>query len=1049
MNNRIILSIVILFTLLFVLFHSCKKLEKSMLVSTGDVTNILANSADASGLVVDLGDDATQHGHCYGISPNVTTAGSKTQLGTPPVGGFTSQLANLTAGTKYYIKAYLSNGSETVYGKEISFTTVAASLASIATAEVTSITTTSTSCGGNITNDGGAPVTERGICWNTSTGPSISNSKTTDGTGTGSFSSSMTGLAPGTTYYVRAYATNSAGTAYGNERTFATVSPAPEAPALTTTAITGITQTTASGGGNISGDGGASVTARGVCWNTSTNPTITLSTKTSDGSGTGSFTSSLTGLTAGTTYYVRAYATNSVGTAYGNEVSFTTSSATATLPTLTTAAITEITQSGATSGGNVTSDGGESVTDYGVCWSTSPNPVATGNYWYSGFGTGSFVSYLTGLTANTKYYVRAYATNSIGTAYGNELSFTTSSGTVVVPTLTTTAVSALTSTTVKSGGNISSDGGASVTARGVCWNISANPTIANNTTSDGTDAGIFGSSLTGLTANTTYYVRAYATNSAGTAYGNEISFTTTLQVTDVDGNKYNTVKIGTQLWMQENLKTTLYRDGTAIPNITDNTAWIAQTSGAYSWYNNDQTSYKAAYGALYNFYAAVDNHILCPTGWHVPTTAEWTSLVNYLGGEYAAGGKLKESGTDHWTSPNTGATNETAFSAFAGSFRLEGGFAGNFGYYGFWWSSSEFSSTDAMARLMSYDHGNVYSGNYHKNYGFSVRCLQGEGQVLPFVTTTAASGITSTGAISGGNVTSDGNSTVTERGICWSTSTGPTVALTTKNSDGTLGTGSYTSAISGLMASTTYYVRAYATNSVGTAYGNETSFTTLTSGPIAVNLGTTVNYVILAKAGITNVPTSAITGDLGLSPAASSSITGLSLINFGSYSTSTQVTGKIFAADMSPPTPANLTTAISDMEIAYNDAAGRTAPDHLELGTGEIGGMTLAAGLYKWTTNVTMTSDVTIYGGENDVWIFQISGDLLMSTGVRLNLTGGAQAKNIFWQVAGQATFGTTSHFEGIILSLTGITFQTGASFKGRALAQTGVTLNANNIILP
>ena len=229
------------------------------------------------------------------------------------------------------------------------------------------------------------------------------------------------------------------------------------------------------------------------------------------------------------------------------------------------------------------------------------------------------------------------------------------------------------------------------------------------------------------------------------------------------------------------------------------------------------------------------------------------------------------------------------------------------------------------------------------------------------------------------------------------------------------------------------------------------SFTTVaTSATLPViNLRAAGNYIILAKTAINNISTSTITGDLGLSPAATSYITGLSLTNATGYATSAQVTGQIFAADMAAPTGINLTTAVENMITAYNDAAGRPSPDFLELATGNIGGRTLTPGLYKWTTNVTMPSDVTISGGANDVWIFQISENLLMSNGVRITLTGGAQVKNIFWQVAGQATFGTTSHFEGIILSMTGITLQTGASLKGRALAQTAVILDGNTLILP
>jgi hypothetical protein len=229
------------------------------------------------------------------------------------------------------------------------------------------------------------------------------------------------------------------------------------------------------------------------------------------------------------------------------------------------------------------------------------------------------------------------------------------------------------------------------------------------------------------------------------------------------------------------------------------------------------------------------------------------------------------------------------------------------------------------------------------------------------------------------------------------------------------------------------------------------SFTTsvASSGLAVVGLGSAGNYVILAKTAINNNSTSAVTGDLGLSPAATSYITGLSLTDFTGYATSAQVTGKLYASDMADPTPINLTTAVENMITAYNDAAGRPSPDFSELGTGNIGGKTLVPGLYKWTNTVTIPSDVTVSGGANDVWIFQIAGDLTMSSAVNVTLTGGAQAKNIFWQVAGQATFGTTSHFEGIILSMTGITFQTGASLNGRALAQTAVILDGNAVTKP
>ncbi len=216
-----------------------------------------------------------------------------------------------------------------------------------------------------------------------------------------------------------------------------------------------------------------------------------------------------------------------------------------------------------------------------------------------------------------------------------------------------------------------------------------------------------------------------------------------------------------------------------------------------------------------------------------------------------------------------------------------------------------------------------------------------------------------------------------------------------------------------------------------------------------VSLGTSGNYVILAKTSIANSPTSAIVGDVGISPAAASFITGFGLTAATGYATSPQISGRIYAADMVDPTSSNLTLAVENMVTAYNDAAGRSKPDFIELGAGNLSGKTLTPGLYKWSSAVTVPTDVTISGGPDDVWIFQIAGNLTTSANVKINLAGGAQAKNIFWQVAGYAIFETNAHFEGIVMSKTGITFNSGASFNGRALAQTAVILDSNTITNP
>lgn len=217
-----------------------------------------------------------------------------------------------------------------------------------------------------------------------------------------------------------------------------------------------------------------------------------------------------------------------------------------------------------------------------------------------------------------------------------------------------------------------------------------------------------------------------------------------------------------------------------------------------------------------------------------------------------------------------------------------------------------------------------------------------------------------------------------------------------------------------------------------------------------VNLGTAGDYVILSKSGISTVPPSVITGDLGASPVTATAITGFSLSadSTKAFSTSTQVTGKVYASNYTAPTPSNLTTAIGDMQHAFTDAAGR-APNVTDLGAGSIGGMTLTSGVYKWGTGVLIPTDITLSGSSTDVWIFQIAKTLTVSSAAKVVLAGGALSKNIFWQVAGAVDLGTTSHFEGVILTQTMIALETGASINGRLLAQTEVSLEKSTVVQP
>ena len=387
--------------------------------TTNAATGISTSAATLNGTINGNGSSTTvtfEYGTTTGYGSTISAT-----LGTVAGSSNTSvsaTISSLTSNATYHYRVKGVNCGGTSYGDDFPFTTtVTPTPPTVSTTAISGITQTTAASGGNVTSGGSSTVTSRGVCWSTTANPTTADSKTTDGSGTGSFSSSIIGLTANTIYHVRAYAVNAVGTAYGNDVSFES---AHTIPTVTTTAVSNITNTTASSGGNVLLQGGENVTAKGVCWNTAGNPTITDS-HTTDGTGLGSFTSNITGLSANTIYHVRAYAINAVGTAYGNDVSFESSH---TIPTVTTMAVSNITNTTASSGGNVLLQGGENVTAKGVCWNTTGTPIITDSYTTDGTGLGSFTSNLTGLTPNTLYYVRAYATNIEGTAYGSQIQFT-------------------------------------------------------------------------------------------------------------------------------------------------------------------------------------------------------------------------------------------------------------------------------------------------------------------------------------------------------------------------------------------------------------------------------------------------------------------------------------------------------------------------------------------------------------------------------------------------------------------------------------------------
>jgi len=342
---------------------------------------------------------------------------------------------------------------------------------------------------------------------------------------------------------------------------------------------------------------------------------------------------------------------------------------------------------------------------------------------------------------------RALTPQEITNLYNSQLPTQTS---LCLPTITTSSPTSIGTDSVVIGGNITNDGGSSIVLRGVCYSTSPNPNMGNQRTEDGSGIGSFNAVLRGLISSTTYYARSYAKNSNGVVvYGNEVSFTTTASlpglrcpgtptVTDIDGNVYNTVQIGTQCWTQSNLKVSKYRNGDNIPTGLSGAQWSSTTSGAYAIYNNDPVN-DALYGKLYNWYTVNDSRGLCPTGWHVPSDVEWNLLVKYLDSNAdtvcvncwqssTAGGALKSTAMQPtpggWNSPNTGATNSSGFTAPPSGLRNSLGVFDIMSDFGCWWSSSVSSASNAWYRFLNYDYSDVNRSNGTRADGFSVRCLK-------------------------------------------------------------------------------------------------------------------------------------------------------------------------------------------------------------------------------------------------------------------------------------------------------------------------------------
>ena len=488
-------------------------------IKTEQITDIQLTTALLNGTLLFNGNDtAVVKGFCWSENTEPTIEDALIQIDTIAY-DFSYRLSNLNDETTYQVRAYAKNKIGIAYGEIVAFTTKAAILPTVVTTPVTEIDYHSAKISGNVTSDGSAEVTERGICYSTIENPTTKSIKIVSGKGMGSYTINLSNLQDSTTYYVRAYAINKKGIAYGEQVTFMTKGY--KLPTITTGTPTNVEYTSATVGGNILSDGGASITECGICYSTSENPS-TEDTKIVSGKGTGNYTINLSNLLDSTTYYVRAYAINKKGIAYGEQVTFMTKEY--KLPTITTGTPTNVEYTSATVGGNILSDGGASITECGICYSTSENPSTEDTKIVSGKGTGNYTINLSNLLDSTTYYVRAYAINKKGVSYGENMSFMTKG--YKPPMVTTSAPTNVSYTSASAGGNVTSDGGAIITERGVVYDTSPNPTTSNNKKASESGLDSFTVDLTNLSEGVTYYVRAYAINKKGISYGEQARFTT-------------------------------------------------------------------------------------------------------------------------------------------------------------------------------------------------------------------------------------------------------------------------------------------------------------------------------------------------------------------------------------------------------------------------------------------------------------------------------------------------------------------------------------------
>ena len=798
-----------------------------------EATDISATTAILKGKVIsDGGEMLIARGFCYNRVGEPTLEDS-VLLDTIHVDSIIQCNAiNLYGGTTYYVRAFATNVNGTTYSVPITFTTEK-SIAVLTTYKPTDISYTYATVGGKIVHDGGAKITERGICYSTKDNPTISDTKVINTASASSFTCSITQLQDETTYYARTYAINEVGVAYGNVETFTTKTCIP--PTVETKEVIDIYAKSATVVANVIKDGGANVTERGVVYSTTKNPIID-STKVVGGQGLGDFTCELIGLKDGTTYYVRAYAINKKDTAYGEEIRFETVKMLP--PTVNTIEPTLVSYTSATLGGNVTDEGGAKVTERGIVYGTSKNPIVDSTKVVCGEGKGEFICELTNLQETTTYYARSYAINEKGINYGKEVEFKTK--TIVPPIVITTQPTNISYYSANVGGNVKDDGGTDITERGVVYANETNPTIDNNRIVSGNGLGEYICELTDLQDGTKYYARAYATNAKGTSYGEEVNFTTSDMVDAID--------LGLSVkWASCNL-------GADSPEEFGNYfAWGEVNPKAYyDWSNYEWGNAESGQLTKYNWstdYGTPDyKYVLDPEDdaatvnwggkWRMPTKDEYDELRNNCTWEGVS---------------RNGVCGREITASNGNKIFLPVQEMSADGYWSntYWLSVLSTENANSAWYILMYGYSpydNIqFAEKKGRHEGALIRPVYDDGGVKkdkPTVVTQTSMQVTKNSAVVGGDVINNGGASLLECGIIYGTSSSLTIS-NTKVKNNNLSLSNFYCVLSGLKENTKYYVRAYAINHEGLAYGSVESFTTQTKAtatPEAVDIGLSVKW---------------------------------------------------------------------------------------------------------------------------------------------------------------------------------------------------------------